>query len=104
MDAWPAKFTTMTASEAEVRPGEVLVVALKVPGFPPPLVDQRAVEGQKDLPLAVPQPRVLGNRLRDPDRPTLRVDHHGAEWDQQGARLTAEFALEAYGHRRAGGR
>src|SRR6266540_4203698 len=100
MDAWPAKFTTMTASEVEVRPCEVLVVALELPGFPVSLVDERAVEGQKDLPLAVPQPRVLGNRLWDPDRPTLRVDHHVAEWDQQGAGLTAEFVLEAYGHRR----
>src|SRR6266536_1093032 len=104
MDAWPAKFTTMAASEVEVRPGEVLVVVLELPGFPTPLLDQRAVEGQKDLPLAAPQPRVLGDRVRNPDRPAFRVHDHVAEWDQQGTRITAELALEAHGHRRAGGR
>src|SRR6266508_6291139 len=91
MDAWPAKFTRMAASEVEVRPGEVLVVALDLPRFPAPLVDQRAVEGQKDLPLATPQPRVLSNRLRNPDRPAFRVHDHVAERDQQGDRKSTRL-------------
>src|SRR6266536_3534113 len=100
MDAWPAKFTPIRGSEVEVRP-EVVVVGLDLPRLPAPPVDQRAVDVPKDLPLAGPQQRVLGNRLPNPERLAFRVHDHVAEWDQQGTRITAEFALEADGHRRA---
>src|SRR6266511_4857843 len=116
MDAWPAKFTRIGASETQVRP-EVVVVGLdlpglpeprvvevELPGVPAPLVDQRAVDVPKDLPLARPQQRVLGDRVGYPDRPPFRVDHHIAEWDQQGTGLAAELALEPYGPRRTGSR